>query len=226
LTIQFIARQSLGQEVYLALRKMIVQEKLLPGEKLKEGHLAARLGVSRTPVRAALQQLERERLVVTRPGYVTLVTTLTTADLEEMYPMIAVLEGLAARLATPRLTNNDLGHLNRLTVAMAEYSRKGKIDKLVSADEEYHNLLYERSGNHRLQRMVRELRAQMERFEYIFFSSPAVARTSVKRHKHFVKVLKKRDPVAAEQTLRRQWDWGPRELRMLIQRGRIGIKPE
>jgi DNA-binding GntR family transcriptional regulator len=99
---------------------------------------------------------------------------------------------------------------------MTEHLRRGEIDKLMQADTEYHSLLYERTNNPRLQRMVRDLRGQLERFEYIFFSSKDVARTSLKRHKHLIRVLKKRDPEAAEKALLRQWEWGPRVLRTIV----------
>jgi DNA-binding GntR family transcriptional regulator len=195
---------------------MIVQNELRPGEKMKEMHLASRLGVSRTPVREAIYRLQHEGLVATRPGYVTVVTELTSTDLEEMYPIIGVLEGLSARLATPRLTAEDLVRLDSLIAIMTEHLRRGEIDKLMQADTEYHSLLYERTNNPRLQRMVRDLRGQLERFEYIFFSSKDVARTSLKRHKHLIRVLKKRDPEAAEKALLRQWEWGPRVLRTIV----------
>ena len=223
---QLLSRQPLAGEVHRILRRMIISGEFRLGDELKEGEIAVRLGVSRTPVREALRKLEHEGLVLIRPGYVSRVTPLAIRDLEEIYPLIAVLEGLAARLASPNLSDQDLNRLDRLTHEMANSLKEGAIEKLMEADGQYHELLYDRAHNARLQRVVRELRGQMERFEYAFFSTPDAAHTSIQRHKQLVKVLKKRDPAAAEKALLKQWEWGPRVLRAVIQNGLIGPGPK
>ncbi|MDA2913467.1 GntR family transcriptional regulator [Acidobacteriia bacterium AH_259_A11_L15] len=227
LATRFLSRQPLCEQVHNVLRRMIVEGQLKPGAKILEGRVAAILGVSRTPVREALRQLESDGLVVSRPGYSTRVTTLTVADIEEIYPLVAVLEGLAARLATPRLSNADLDYMRELTDALACYARSGKIQKLVQADTQFHAMLHERSQNRRLQRIVQELRGQVERFEYVFFSSKQAVRASVKRHKNLVRVLKRRDALAAQRSLARQWDLGRRAVVSMVREKKMALeKPE
>lgn len=222
--LQPLSHIPLRQEVYGSLRRMIVHGHLAPGAKIIEGRVASALGVSRTPVREALRQLESDGLVVTRPGYSTRVTTLTISDVEEIYPLIAVLEGLAARLATPRLTNSDLRYMEEITAALARHARSGQIEKLIAADNQFHGVLHERSQNQRLQRIVAELRGQMERFEYIFFRSKETVAASMQRHKKLVRVLRRRNPAASQGTLQRQWDLGRRALVGLLRKKKMAIE--
>lgn len=224
LKLEPLARKPLSDEVYHTLRRMIVQGHLEPGAKVVEARVADVLGVSRTPVREALQRLEYDRLLVTRPGHSTYVTTPTTADIEEIYPLISALEGLAARLATLRLTNADLRYMEELTRAMTRHARRGETAKLLAADTQFHAVLHERSQNRRLQRAVSELRGQMERFEYAFFSSPEAVRASLKRHRNLVRVLRRRDPRAAQHTLERQWDLGWRALLKIIREKKLAAE--
>lgn len=222
--LQPLARKPLREEIYRVLRRTIVQGRLEPGAKIVEGRLAAALGVSRTPVREALHRLEYDGLVINRPGYSTRVTALTVTDVEEIYPIITVLEGLAGRLATPRLSPADLSYMDELTHALAHHARRGEIEKLMAADTRFHAVLHERSQNRRLQRIIAELRGQMERFEYVFFSSPAHVRASLARHKKLVRVLRRGDPAAAEQTLIRQWELGRHALLEMVRENKMAAE--
>ena len=215
---QPIERRNLRDEVYRVLWRMIVHAELEPGSKVAEEEVASALGVSRTPVREAMHRLEFEGLLTASPGQSPTVTTPTLEDLEEAYPVIAALEGLAVRLAVPNLTDDDLRRLEELTDAMAEHGRRGEIEELTEVDTHFHRLLHERARNRRLQRIVSELRRQMERFEYTFFSSPSDVEASLKRHRKLVRILKRRDAMGAQRALEQQWDQGRQTLRQLLGR--------
>lgn len=189
---------------------------LEPGSPVVEEQIASSLSVSRTPVREALHRLEYDGLVHTVHGFSPRVSGVTIADIEEVYPIVMALEGLAAYLATPRLTQTDLRRMEELTRAMARHGRRGEIEHLVAADTEFHGLLHRRSQNSRLRRIVRGLRSQMERFEYLFFSFPAQVRASVVRHRRLVRILRRKDPRAAQRALMAQWDEGRRALIVIV----------
>ncbi len=212
-----LSRKLLSGEVYQALRRIIVQGQLTPGAKLIENQVANLLGVSRTPVREAFQRLEHDGLLVTRPGHSTRVTARTVQDIEEIYPLIASLEGLAARLAVSRLSGTDLRYMEELTRAMARHARRGEIDELLAADTKFHAVIHEASQKRHIRRAVADLRGKMERFEYAFFSSPRAVRASLKRHRNLVRVLRQCDPHTAQRTLERQWDLGRRALLKIYQ---------
>jgi DNA-binding GntR family transcriptional regulator len=195
---------------------MIVHAELEPGSKVAEEEVASALGVSRTPVREALHRLEFEGLLTSSPSQSSTVAPPTLEGLEEAYPVIAVLEGLAVRLAVPNLTDADLNRLEELVDAMAHHGHRGEIEELTEVDTQFHRLIHERARNARLQRIANELRRQMERFEYTFFSSRSALEASLKRHQNLVRILRKRDPVAAQRALERQWDLGRRTLRQML----------
>jgi DNA-binding GntR family transcriptional regulator len=213
-----LTRRSLGDDVYSVLRTLIVQGQLPPAAPVIEGRVASVMGVSRTPVREALQRLEYDGLLSTRPGHITRVSTVSLGDISQTYPLIAVLEGLAARLATPQLTATDLRHMEALTRQMAQHHRQREIDKLLRVDAEFHGVLHSRAGNPRLKRIVRELRTQMERFEYAYFSSPQNFRSSIRRHRKLVHILRRGDPEVSERTLQRQWRLGMKAMVELVGR--------
>ena len=215
---QPIERRNLRDEVYRVLWRMIVHAELEPGSKVAEEEVASALGVSRTPVREAMHRLEFEGLLTASPGQSPTVTTPTLEDLEEAYPVIAALEGLAVRLAVPNLTDDDLRRLEEITDAMAEHGRRGEVEELTEVDMQFHRLLHERARNRRLQRIASQLRRQMERFEYAFFSSPSDVEASLKRHRKLVRILKRRDAMGAQRALERQWDLGRQTLRQMLGR--------
>jgi len=212
-----LARQSLAFGAYQALRRMIVEGEFSPGQKIIEARVADTLGISRTPVREALQRLEVEGLVRTRVGKSTWVTMPTLEQLEDMYVLIAVLEGLAARLAVPRLTISDLNYMEELTRKMAQEARQGNVRELIATDNKFHGVIHGASGNGRLQKILRELRVQVERYEHTFFSSPRALRASLARHRNLVRVFRQRDPEAAQRALESQWDLGRKALLKIYQ---------
>jgi DNA-binding GntR family transcriptional regulator len=222
LQIPSLVRQSLGDEVHSVLRQMILQGQLEPGDKVVERRFAQALGVSATPVREALHRLESEGLVETRTGYSTRVALMTAEDLGGMLPVVTVLEGLSARLATLRLNETDLEQLESLVDAMAEHGRQGELQKLVEADAAFHELLLECTENRWLKRVLRDLRAQLERFEYLFFSSSPALRTSVKQHKALVRALRSRAPKAAQEAMVSQWEWGGQVLQAMLRAQEAG----
>lgn len=214
--LQPLQRKALGDDVYSVLRKMIVHRELEPGSKIVEAQIASLLGVSRTPVREALQRLEYEGWVENQLGRSPRVTPMTSGKVEEIYPLIAVLEGLAVRLAMPHLTAADLQHMKELTNTMASCARRGDVEKLLEADTRFHGLLHERSQNHRLRRFIGDLRGRTERFEHAYFSTPAAIRGSLRRHRKLVRLLEKENAQAAQRALEKQWDVGRRELLEIV----------
>ncbi len=213
-----LARKPLADEVYAVLRGMIVRRELSPGTRVTEIEIAKLLGVSRTPVREAFQRLSFDELLTNPPGRSPQVSPITLQRIEEAYPLIAVLEGLAIRLACRRLTESDLRHMEALTQQMALHGRRGETEQLMQADGQFHGVLHERAENQRLHRVVLDLRARLERLEYVFFSTPEAVAASVKRHRRLVRVLRRRDPRAAQKALERQWELGQESVRSLVER--------
>lgn len=148
-------------ELVEELRKLILSGTLLAGQALRQDSLAARFGVSRTPLREAVARLEVEGLVVTEPNRGAVVFRPSTRELEEIYDVRLMLEPRAAALAAVKREGDWFGELDELEnlndamagVAAFEYARM---------NSEFHTRLYALSGHPRLCSIIRNLRLQAD----------------------------------------------------------------
>lgn len=153
---------STANTVVISLREMIVGGQLGSGERLVERDLADRFGVSRIPLREAIQQLEREGLVEIFRNRGAVVRTLTDSDVSEIYDLRTLLEGDAIYRSVKRMDEETLARaelVHRLLESATTKLRQGELNR------EFHELLYSQCGNERQRKAIRELRAQVERYE-------------------------------------------------------------
>jgi DNA-binding GntR family transcriptional regulator len=155
---------TLSQRAHAYLREEILSNRLPPGTELQELALSQRLGVSRGPIREALGRLAAEGLVTVRPRRGAVVHSLSSEDFLQAYQVREALEGLAVRLAVPRLTVQELDELQRLTDTMATYAASGRVTEFFEANAAFHERLVDASGNAKLQEIYRRLAGQMHRY--------------------------------------------------------------
>ena len=137
---------SMRLQVREQLRNAILSGQLKPGDHILEADLARQFGVSITPIREALRELESARLVVSQPHRGTIVRQLTKQDIREMYTLRAHLERLAVQLALPHLTQEDFAHLEGLIDDMVELARQDKSRQMVDVDVSFHEYLSSKAG--------------------------------------------------------------------------------
>ena len=151
-----VERTVLREQVKDALLQRIVRGELKPGDRLVETRIAQELGTSQAPVREALRDLELLRLVESEPFKGARVRAFGDDELVEIYPVRAVLEELAARLATTALAG-DVGALELEVDAMRRAARHGDLHKLVHHDFAFHRVIVEAAGNAVLEQCWRSL---------------------------------------------------------------------
>lgn len=139
------------------IREAILSGEFRPGEHLNEVDMAARFGVSATPVREAFRELEQTGLIVVVPHRGVVVRSLTHEDLAEMYSLRAHLERFGVRLALPRLTEADFEELAHIVDGMEREARDGNVPAMVESDVAFHRLIMERAGHHLLLRMWEQI---------------------------------------------------------------------
>ena len=155
--------------VFNTLRQAILKGELKPGERLMEIQLADRLGVSRTPVREAIRKLELEGLVVMIPRKGAEVASITESDLQDVLEVRRALEELAGSKACERITKEELVKLKEASAEFEKIIDSGDLTMIADADMHFHDIIYQATGNARLNQILNNIREQMYRYrmEYL-----------------------------------------------------------
>lgn len=135
----------LADRLYLTVKQMILDQQLVPGQKLVQEKLATELGVSRSPLLKALQRLESELLVERIPRRGMYVKQLATSDIRDIFQCRAVIEGLSARLAAERTTPDQVAELRACFQPFAQST--SNVEAYARADRKFHDLIMTFSGN-------------------------------------------------------------------------------
>ena len=156
--------QSLQEQVYQALKQIILKGDLASGERVVETKLAQQLQVSRTPIREAIGQLKREKLIVSRSNGGFRVATLSISDAVGLYDCRIALEQLAVSEACQHITAKQLKKLEKyvlLAEKLVESSDRSNYLKLLEVDRQFHHLITESSGNQWLLTLLEQVFDQM-----------------------------------------------------------------
>jgi DNA-binding GntR family transcriptional regulator len=151
---------SVREEVATVLRGAIISGEMRPGELYSASGLAERFGVSATPVREAMLDLVKQGLVEVVRNRGFKVTEISEADLDQITQIRQLLEPTAAAEAVPRIAAGELESLRELASAIVDAAAAGDLVSYIGADHEFHLRLLAAAGNHRLVRIVDDLRAQ------------------------------------------------------------------
>jgi DNA-binding GntR family transcriptional regulator len=197
-----ISRSSLAQQVTDLLRQRIYDRALGPGARLEEVALAKDLGVSRTPVREALRLLAAQGLVEIRPRRGCQVVALTVKDQQEIFPIMARLEGWVAHQVATGASKDDLVRVEALHAELERYAAAGNTDRYWEANYVFHVALQELAGNRWLQGILEELRRKLNLARHRSLKLPGRLRTSLAEHRALMKALRRRDGERAEALMR------------------------
>ncbi len=192
-----------SERVYQGLKDQILAGSLAPNSRLVELQLASQFQVSRTPVREALKRLAAEGLVSVDPLRGMVVREVDPVEIEEIYVIREVLDGLASRLAAQRITDADLTKLHLLMEMMRESVRAQHWEAMVQANIKFHEIIHSAAGNQRLSVLARSLQDFVRRFSTKAFASTSRDVEVLLEHEEIVKALESRDPDLAEVASRR-----------------------
>lgn len=188
--------------VFHTLREAILKGELKPGERLMELQLAAKLGVSRTPIREAIRMLEQEGLAVTVPRKGAEVARMTEKDMEDVLVVRAALDGLAVELACDNITAEQLGQLQNAERRFGSCIKNGDLKKIAEADVEFHEVIYRATGNTRLVTMLSNLREQMYRYRVEYLKDSDNYPELLREHQAIVEGISKRDKKHVAEVMR------------------------
>jgi DNA-binding GntR family transcriptional regulator len=198
------ANQTRSEAAYEALTTMIRTRQILPGDFVSENSVARDLAMSRTPVREAIRRLAQEGALVVLPNRGVVVARLTVEDLEEIYQVREVLEGLASRNAAIRATPETIAQLGSLIERMRGTVQPDGEDSFSALDLEFHAAIAGASGNSRLENLLAGMRTANAAAHFRPDFRPHNPRIgkSVEEHAGIFAAIRDRDPETAEQLAR------------------------
>ncbi|MFC7704208.1 GntR family transcriptional regulator [Plastorhodobacter daqingensis] len=209
---------SQGSGAYRRLLEEIRWGTLAPGTRLRETELAERFGMSRTPIREAIRQLEADGLVVHLPRQGATIRTLDYPEIMELYEMRVVLEGTAARMAAQAASMIELAELRTLNEELAQTSEAARLYEL---NRQFHLTLFDAAKNRFLIRAISGLQKTMMILGPTTLIAPDRAAEAVKEHYVILDALEARDGDAAEALMRNHLAGAHRaRIRALRQRER------
>lgn len=188
-----IEATTLADRVYHMVRNRILHRELTPGSFIREQDVSQAMGVSRTPVREALNRLASQDFLERVPHRGFRVPDGSWESLLEVYPIVTALEVLAGTLAFPRLTPADIEQLREFNAELEEAGARGDAKREVEMNNAFHHVLSARSGNQKLNDLLDQLRSQVVLLDLWYFSLPEHTAASVREHEEIIQSIEARE---------------------------------
>ncbi len=195
--------ENLDQKVYSILKNMIIERKLLPGQKIPQEKLARDLGISRTPLISALKFLEQEKLVESIPRRGFFVRLFCKEEMAYIFELREVLEGLAARRAASKITDAQIKKLNCFFQQFAEQKNISDYKRYAREDRRFHNFIIDVGAKEFLKSILQT--TNIISFSYQVLHSEGLVRPpneTIQEHLAVIEAIKVRDSEAAEDLMR------------------------
>lgn len=185
------------------IQQWIIEGTLQPDEKINDIELAQALGVSRTPIRESLQLLESQGFVTMQPGRATQVTAVEKEDIHNLLPPLAVLQALAAELATPNMDEATLQLLEEKNKEFADAIYAKQYIIALKFDEEFHKIIVNRANNSYIISMVEMLQAHVRRLSY--YETNILREHSIVEHAEIIRLFREKDIQKLTEIMRSNW---------------------
>lgn len=187
--------------VFNTLRQAILKGELKPGERLMEIQLAQRLGVSRTPIREAIRKLELEGLVTMVPRKGAEVAQITEKSLRDVLEVRRALEELAMLIACDKVTDEIIEQLKASLEEFKKAIQSKELTTIAEADVNFHDVIYNATGNDKLISILNNLREQMYRYRIEYIKDYSSHARLIKEHETMINSIKNHDKDKATETI-------------------------
>lgn len=192
-------KYSLRGRVFHKIRDDILSGKYKEHEELKEVAIGQELGVSRTPVREALRQLELEGLVQIIPNRGAFVTGIQAKDVHDIYMIRSKLEGLCARWACEHITKEQMEEMEENVYLAQFHIAKGNMDQIAELDNQFHSILYAACNSKMLEHLLIDYHQYVLRIRKRTLATPERAKISNNEHIGIMEAIKAGNQDLAEQ---------------------------
>ena len=192
-------KYSLRGQVFQEIREDILKGKFKENEELREATLGKELGVSRTPVREALRQLELEGLVHIIPNKGAYVTGITEKDVHDIYMMRSMLEGLCARWAAEHISEEQIQEMEEVLLLTEYHLDRGNAEQLAELDGKFHEVLYDASQSRILRHILSDFHKYVQVARKRSVKKEDRAKKSLEEHREILNALRTGDADRAEE---------------------------
>ena len=196
-----IATTALYQEVAARLRERIYAQALTPGAAIDEQTLAEEYGISRTPMREALKVLHAEGLVVLEPRRGCFVTELDKQDIDELFPLMALLEGRCAYEAVKKATLTEVKKVEELHNKLEKAAAAEDVDKYFDLNCQFHELVQKLARNKWLERTTNDMRKFLKLMRGRQLYLPGRLQQSLAEHRMLLAAFQSHNYAAAEKIM-------------------------
>ncbi|MDH6155512.1 GntR family transcriptional regulator [Polynucleobacter sphagniphilus] len=196
-------KRPLYEEVAERLREQIFAHQMAPGSWVDEQSLALQLGISRTPMREAIKVLAAEGLITMYMNRGAYVTEVDRRDLEQIFTVLSLLEGQAAKETALRATEDQLTELDNLHHRLEKAAADRDLDQFFEINVKFHELIQGIAGNRWMNNTIADLRKVLKLQRRDSLNRTGRMQHSVIEHRQILEAILKRDPIAAEAAMRK-----------------------
>lgn len=189
--------KSLTSIIFEKIREDILNDQYKPGEKIVEAKLAEELGVSRTPVREALKQLELDGLVENIPNRGVIVKGISQQDIYDIFTIRMAIEGIAAQWAVERMSDEELSQLKEVFELMEFYTLKGDVTKIFELNTKFHEIIYMATKSRYLEHVLRDFQLFIQSTRNKSLRSEGRMETALEEHKNILQAFINKDAETA-----------------------------
>ncbi len=208
-----LINRPLYEDVADRLREQIFSKELAPGSWLDEQNLAKQFGISRTPMREAIKVLASEGLITIKMRRGAYVTEIARKDLEQIFAILSLLEGEAAREAAAKASEEELNQLDYWHHRLEKAAADRDIEQFFEINGKFHELIREIAGNRWMNGVIEDLRKVLKLHRRDSLTSTGRLQNSLIEHRAILNALLKRDQAAAENIMRKHMAQGLEALR-------------
>ncbi|MBU3611812.1 GntR family transcriptional regulator [Polynucleobacter sp. MG-27-Goln-C1] len=198
-----LINRPLYEDVAERLREQIFSHELAPGSWLDEQSLAIAFGISRTPMREAIKVLASEGLVTTKMNKGAYVTEVDRRDLEQIFTVLSLLEGQAAKETAIKATEAQLTQLDNLHHRLEKAAADRDTDQFFEINVKFHDLIQEIAGNKWMNGVIEDLRKVLKLQRRDSLTRSGRLLSSLVEHREILQAILKRDPLAADLAMRK-----------------------
>ena len=181
---------------------MIMSGELREGDKIKENELCDMMGISKTPLREALRVLSAEGLIHLIPNRGSYVTTPTFEEIKEMFDVMVALEGVCARTAVEKMSDQDFIKLENLHQKLEKNFERKDQKEYIRQNNLYHAFVQELAGNKTLNQIVNGLRQKILLYRFQSLNLPGRFDQSIEEHRSLLAAFRNRNPKKAESLMK------------------------